>query len=250
MTGFAVALTAAAADPGPAADYLCAARGLGRAAAVQLLRANPGFLGRALTLEAAGALKASAAEAGLPCAVLAEDELISPPAPVKALKAAPSAAGLSVQAGGAAVFIRYEELRVLSAAAYDAPLPASDLTPLKQSLFSQVLAAAGAPVPPVPARALETFFRADLVTSEGLRILLEPENLDFSALPGRGPASLENFRLLLATISAPAFFAARNLFVTSFLAGRPLAPLKVAGPEAADLELSRLLALQKRPDAG
>jgi hypothetical protein len=53
---------------------------------------------------------------------------------------------------------------------------------------------------------------------------------------------------LLDLIAAPAFTAVKNSFLRAFIASKPLTALKVASPEAADTELSRLLLLTRRAE--
>jgi len=251
---FALARADAAAGPEAAAELLAAGGSLSRDAVRDFLRRNPGFLGRSLTRDGAEKLKAAAAAAGIECALFAEEDIVLPPVPLKALKIDPKGAGFYAQAGGALTFIKYEDIILIAAAAYDAPVPPPSQEALRTGIFEGIRRLAGLPGwQPVSAQPpKETFFRADLlIASESgpVRLLLEPENLDFSPLgPGRSPSSLVNFRALLDTLSAPAFKAAKNAFLLAFLAGRPLAPLKTAGPEACDLGLSLMILLaDKKP---
>lgn len=238
---YAVALK----DPVPdraAAESFLAAREGGPDAARDFLRRYPGFLGRQLPRDAAALLRVEAADHGLAAAVFSE-EAVKAPAAVRASKLELKTPGLRAQAGGAEVFIKYEDVRLLAAAAYDAPVEPPDLSALKSGLFERIrtLAGAGDPLPaPEPRR--ETFFRADITSADGLRLLLEPETLDFSTLGSRRThASLQNFRLLLDDLAAACRGAAANGFLKAFLSSGNLTPLKVAGPQAADEELARLL---------
>jgi hypothetical protein len=154
----------------------------------------------------------------------------------------PGPGGLEVLTDDAPLLVDYAQIAALSAAGWDAPPPPAGHAALRPGLFRRLLEASGANRLPPPGRApLETYFRADLVTAAGLRLRLEPESLDFSALPGRSPSAAANFRALLLELSARAPAARRNIFLAAFLEGRDLAPLKVAGPDAADLDLVRLL---------
>jgi len=253
MNTFALALKKYDIEAPEAAAFLAAAGGYEKDSAREFVRRQPGFLGRDLTLEEAKTLKEAAQAAGLETALFSEDDIKAPPVPLKVLKIDPKGSGFYVTAGGAVTFVKYEDISVLAAAAYDkpaAPLSAEDLKP---GVFDGILRLAGLetyrPVTKLPPK--ETFFRADIIAENGaLRLLLEPENLDFSPLgPARSHTSLINFRALLDTLSAPAFHAARNAFLQAFLAGRALTPLKVSGPQAADTDLSRLLLLTtKRPE--
>jgi len=242
VSGFAVALTAAEAHPGPAAEFLAARPGFSLRSAREQLRSSPGFLGLALTLEAAAALRADAEAAGLPCAIFPEEELRRLPAPIKpgAILAGPS--GFEFFSGAEPVLAEYAQVTAFAAYGWDAPPPASGHAALRPGLFRRLLEAAGANRLPPPARGpLETYLRADLVTAAGLRLLLEPESLDFSGLAGRGPSAAGNFQALLRELSGRTPGARRNLFLGAFLEGRDLAPLKLSGPDAADLDLARLL---------
>jgi len=242
VSGFAVALTAAEAHPGPAAEFLARRPGFSLRSAREQLRRSPGFLGRALTLNAAAELRSAAEAAGLPCAIFPEEELGDLPAPLKPGALLPGPSGFKFFSGNAPVFVNYSQITALSVACWDAPPPASGHAALLPGLFRRLLEAAGANRLPPPARGpLETHLRADLVTAAGLRLLLEPESLDFSGLAGRGPSAAANFRALLRELSGRTPGARRNLFLGAFLEGRDLAPLKLSGPDAADLDLARLL---------
>jgi hypothetical protein len=95
----------------------------------------------------------------------------------------------------------------------------------------------------------ETFFRADIMAENGeLRLLLEPENMDFSTLGGaRAHSSQQNFKAVLALLAARCPGAVRSCLLDPLLEGRPLAPFKYASAEACDAALSRLLLLAPRP---
>lgn len=250
MSLFALALKDPSADPAKAYAFLCAAAGLSRDAALLFQRRNPGFLARALGAAGAEALRAAAAAAGLETALFAEDSLVPPPAPLRAAKLDPKPTGFYVQAAGAVTFVRYEDISLLAAWAWDAPLPPASPAEFKAGVFEGVLRLAGlGGAEPRRDPPRDTFFRADIIAAspEGpLRLLLAPENLDFSPLgPKREHSSLLNFRLLLDAVAAPAFKAARNGALNAFLAGRPLAAHKAAGPEACDAGLALLLLLTK-----
>lgn len=242
MSGFAVALTAAEAQPGPAAEFLAGRPGFSLRSAREYLRGNPGFLGRALPLDAAAEVRTAAEAAGLACSLFPEEALLPPPSPLKPRALRPGPSHFEVLSDRPPFFVDYAQVTALSAAGWEAPPPPSGRPALIPGLLRRLLEAAGADRLPPPARGpLETYFRADLVTSAGLRLLLEPESLDFSGLEGSGPSAAANFRGLLLVLSSRSPGARRNLFLAAFLEGRDLAPLKVAGPEAADLDLARLL---------
>jgi hypothetical protein len=242
VSGFAVALTAAEARPGPAAEFLAGRPGFSLRSAREQLHRGPGFLGRALTLDAAAELRAAAEAAGLSCAFFPEEAVRPPPAPLTPRALLPGPAGFEFFADAGPVFVDYKRVTALCAACWDAPPPAAGAAALKPGLFRRLLEAAGENrLPPQARGPLETWLRADLITADGLRLKLEPESLDFSRLPGRSPSAAANFRALLLALSTGAAAARRNFFLGAFLEGRDLAPLKVAGPDAADLDLVRLL---------
>ncbi len=247
MTGFAVLLTDPGAAPAAAAAFLAARPGSGAPQAAAFLRANPGCLGRALTRAAAEELLAEAAAAGLRCSLFSEDDLKAPPPPAIAQRAELLDGGLRAASSGALLFIRYEDVLALAAAAWDAPAPAPSVAALAPGILAKVVSifTGGPPQPERGPR--ETFFRADLLAADGTRLLFEPESLDFSPLgQARTHSSLENFRLLLDALRLRIPGAAVNACLPALLARSPLAPLKVAGPEAADADLTRLLLLARR----
>ncbi|MBI4352167.1 MAG: hypothetical protein HY550_12090 [Elusimicrobia bacterium] len=261
MSLYALAIKKASTELLAPAIFLAGVRGYNRDSARSFLRSQPGFLGRNLQPEAARELAAAAAQAGFETMLIAETGVRVPPHPIEADRLELKGNGFNARAGGAITFVPYESVTVLSAAAYDAFTVPDTVQAMEPGVFEKMARLAGAEPPKAPAPRRETFFRADIIwglerqrhlpsggeRSERLRLLLRPENLDFSPLgPARSPASLSNFRALLDTLSAPCFKAARNAFLEAFLAGRPLTPLKVSGPEAADIELSRLLLLTAR----
>ncbi|MBI5745358.1 MAG: hypothetical protein HY952_12515 [Elusimicrobia bacterium] len=246
MSGYAVALAAASGDPRRAARFLAGLRGGDARQAAVFLRGNPGFLGRALTLAAAKDLMESAKRTGLPAALFAEEDLPPAPAPfsVTALTFLPD--GVSVNYGEQELPLAYSDIASISAAAWDAPAPPPELRLLKAQTAASVITSAGgdAGEPYTPPQ--ETLLRADVLAG-ATRLLLAPENMDFSALgPERSASSLQNLRLLLGRLRAAAPGAAVNATLAALLESAPLAPLKVDGPEAADLEVSRLLLLTSR----
>lgn len=250
MSLFAVALRDPAADPGAASAFLCASAGLRRDEVLDFQRRNPGFLARSVAAAEAEKIRTAAAAAGLQTALFAETDLTPPPAGLKAAKLDPKPTGFYVQAAGAVTFVKNEDISLVAAWAWDAPVPPPSQEALKASVFEGIRRLAGLPGhEPLRQPPKETFFRADVIADspEGqLRLVLAPENLDFSPLgPKREHSSLLNFRTLLDAVSAPAFKAARNAALNAFLAGRPLAPHKAAGPEACDAGLSLLLLLAK-----
>jgi len=242
----AVALKDPAAAPLTPADFLLT-RGYTRDSARLFMRSQPGFLGRALTLADARALAQAAGDAGLATVLVRETDIPLPPAAVRAAKLEPKAGGFDIVAGGAIKFIPYGSVSLIAAAAFDAPAGQPRLETLGHGLFAGLMRLAGIKgyEPVSETGPLETFFRADLIAEDGaLRLLLEPENLDFSPLgAARSHSSLVNFRILLATLAAGCPGAVKNPFLTAFLANSPLAPLKLASPEACDTSLSRLLLL-------
>ncbi|HCC48352.1 MAG TPA: hypothetical protein DEQ38_09610 [Elusimicrobia bacterium] len=243
MSSYAVILKDPAAPLAAAVPFLAGLKGQGRDPAAAFARANPGFLGRSLPLEAARALASGAAAAGFKTIIAAETDLPAPPPELAAVKIEPGDGGFHARTPGALTFIPYETVTIFSAAAWDAAYIPDTLQALKPGLFARIAALAGAGLPPPAAPVRETCFRADIIGGEvPLRVVLRPEALDFSPLgPARGPSSLENFRALLELLAAPCFQAVKNDFLPAFLAGRQLAGLKVASEEAAGLELSRLL---------
>ncbi len=258
MSLYALALKEASIEPLAPAAFLAGVKGYNRDSARAFLRAQPGFLGRNLQLEAARELAAAAGLAGFETIVVEETAVQAPPRPIEAEKIEPKGNGFNAMGGGALTFIPYELITVFTAAAYDAFTVPDTIQAMNPGVFEKMARLVGAETPKVPAPVRETFFRADIIfslerqrhplsgseRSERLRLRLKPENLDFSPLcPARSPASLINFRALLGAISAPCFKALKNEFLLAFLAGRPLTQLKISGPEAADLELSRLLLL-------
>lgn len=245
MSTYALTLKDPAAEILAPAAFLAGVKGYDRESARNFLRAQPGFLGRNLQLEAARGLAAAAAAAGFETLLVEETAIPAPPRPIEADRIEPKGSGFEARAGGALTFIPYEAVTIFSAAAYDAVTLPDNLQALKPGLFEKLARLVGEPPPPTPTPQRETFFRADIIFGEErLRLLLKPEKLDFSPLgPARSPSSLVNFRALLDTLSAPCFKTARNAFLQAFIAGRPLTPLKISSPEAADQELSRLLLL-------
>lgn len=249
MTLYALALK----DPAGAVPtgFLSSVAGLEGEAALAFARANPGFLGRALQPAAAEKLIEAASAMGLDAALFAEEDLPSPPAPLKPAKIELSTSGFFAHVQEKKLFVKSEDISILAAWAWDARLPPASAAEAKADVFMELARLAGmqdAAAAAPPRR--ETFFRADIMAAADgapLRLLLEPENMDFSTLgPKREPSSLLNFRLLLDGLAAPAFGAAKNAALLAFLAGRPLAPLKTAGPEACDAGLSRLLLLANK----
>ncbi len=258
MSLYALALKEASIEPLAPASFLTGVKGYNRDSARAFLRAQPGFLGRNLQLEAARELAAAAGLAGFETMLVEETAVQAPPRPIEAEKIEPKGNGFNATAGGAITFVPYESITVFTAAAYDAFTVPDTIQAMNPGVFEKMARLVGAETPKVPAPVRETFFRADIIfglerqrhplsgseRSERLRFLLKPENLDFSPLgPARSPSSLINFRVLLDIISASCFKAAKNVFLQAFITGRPLTPLKIAAPEAADLELTRLLLL-------
>lgn len=254
---YAVALKDVSSGPLAPAGFL-AGRGYTPDSARDFMRGQPGFLGRAMTLAGARELCAAASAAGLAAILIRESDIPYPPTALKTVKIEPKTGGFHAVAGGAVKFIPYESVSLIAAAAFDSPVAPPRLEALKNGLFSGLIRLAGGRTfePVREAGMLETFFRADIIAEEGtLRLLLEPENLDFSPLgTDLSHSSLENFRTLLRRISAPCFGAVKNRFLQAFLSSRPLSGLKIASPEAAGNELSRLMLLSSegasyRPEA-
>ena len=245
MSTYALALKEIETEPLAPLAFLSGVKGYSRDSAREFLRARPGFLGRNLQLDAARELSAAAGLAGFGTMLIKETELPAPPYPVEPDRIEPKDGGFQARAGGALTFIPYGSITIFSAAAFDAPAAVDNIQALDSGLFERIARFAGARLPPAPAPARDTFFRADLISGEErLRLLLKPENLDFSPLgPARSPASLINFRSLLGTLAAHCPKAVKNIFLRAFLAGGPLPLLKIASAEAADAELSRLLLL-------
>lgn len=248
MSTYALALKKAAAEPLAPAAFLSGREGYNKDSARDFLRAQPGFLGRNLQLETARELAAAAAEAGFEIMLVEETRIPALPFSIVPDKIEPKGNGFYARAGGALTFIAYDSITVFSAAAFDVLTVPDTIQALEPGLFGKIASLAGIPPPEVPAPHRETFFRADIIGGEDrLRLLLKPENLDFSPLgPARSHSSLVNFRALLDTLSAPAFKAVKNHFLQAFISSLPLTTLKVASPEAADTELARLILLSAR----
>ncbi len=245
MSIYALPLKDPSAELFAPAAFLSEKQGYTRDSARAFLRSNPGFIGRRLPFEAAKKLSADSGRAGFDTMLIPEAELPALPPAEEALKLEPRAEGFRAVTRSTALFIPYDAITIFSASSYDAEIPRDTVTALKPGLAAKIAALAGVPLPPQPAPAVDTFFRADIISGEGpLRFLLKPESLDFSPLgPARSPSSLLNFRALLDTLSAPALGALKNRFLAAFIASQPLSELKVASPGAADTELSRLLLL-------
>ena len=174
-----------------------------------------------------------------------EEAIPAPPPPLRAVKLELKGSGFNYTAASLINFIPYEAVTVLTAGAFDAPVQPLNTEALNASVFYKMRneLLGGGPMSTELNPAKETFFRADLLAGGGkLRLLLEPENMDFSTLGvERGQSSHSNFRTLLGKLAAPAFGAAKNAFLLALLAGKPLTPLKLASAEACDLELSRII---------
>lgn len=246
MSLYALPLKDPGAGPLDPARFLSAAQRLPPEAVRAFLTANPGYLARKMPLEPARALAAAADSAGFPALLVGEEDLPAVPPPLAAEKISPLEGGFEASVPGAAVFVPYDSIRVLCAWAYDDAALPDTAEALEPGLAARLAALAGLKPPEPPAPPKETFFRADIVTDAPgtARIVLRPENLDFSAL-GRAISysSLQNFRLLLDALSTPAFAALKGSFLPAFLSSRPLAGLKAASEEAADAGLSRLILL-------
>lgn len=242
MSLYAVALKAAEAPTLAPAPVLVAA-GKPSQEAAAFLRANPGFLGRRLPLAEARALAADADKAGFPTLIAAEADLPAPPPAVFPEKIEIADDGFYATAAGARLFVPYDSLTLIAAAAYQAPVEPATLPALKAGLFSRLYALAGRPLPPAPAPASETRLLADIIGGTGpLRLRLKPEDLDFSPLGRELSLSSEvNFRHLLGEIAARSFRAAGSACLAALLAGRPLGPLRYSGAGACDEALTRLL---------
>jgi hypothetical protein len=238
--------------PGEAAlaplDFLASRPGGDRDKARTFLRANPGFVARRLAYEAAMELRAAAAAAGLDAGVTAEEDLPVPPPAARPVKVELAGTGFTATTAATRDFYPFESVRVICAGAYDAETAPLNLDGAKAGIIAELREKFfGPPAVALSAPPRDTFFRADLVLEGGLRLLLEPEKLDFSPLGAdRAPSALANFRLLLGRLAAPCFGALRNAFVPAFLASRPLAPHKAASAAACDTALARLLLLARR----
>lgn len=241
MSACFVALKDPAADPFSPLDFLCG-RGYTRDAALGFLRNNPGFLGRRMSPEAAADLRAAAA--GLEVLLAAEDDLPALPGPLTVKRAVPKAGGFEVTDGNSFRYVPADSVRLAAAWAWDAPAPPLNTSTLAAGLAGGIKASLSGESPrEEDAGPRDTFFRAELLAG-GRRLRFSPEELDFSPLGAeKGPGSLENFRRLLDRLVAPAFGAVRSAFFSAFLARRPLAGLKVAGPAACGADLARLLLL-------
>lgn len=245
MSVFAVAIKDPFAPPLAAAGFLSGIKGFNRDSAREHLRRQPGFLGRGMALVAAEELRAAAAAAGFETMLLQEEALRPPPPPVRPVRIEFKGNGFNYVASSVIEFMPYGEITILCAGAFDAPLPPPNTKALEDSLFLKIRGALFGPDPlsAVPRAVRETFFRADILAGrQRVRLLLEPENMDFSSLGAeRSQSSLVNFRTLLGKLSAPAFSAVKNAFLRAFLAGEQLAEFKLASAGACDTELARLL---------
>ena len=242
MSLYAVALKAAAAPTLAGAPVLTAA-GKSPDEAEAFLRANPGFLGRRLPLAEARALADAAAAAGLPALIAAEAALPAFPPAVFPEKIEIADDGFYAAAAGRRLFVPYDSVTVISAAAYEAPVEPATLSALKPGLLARITELAGRRPPDFPAPARETRLLADIIGGPGpLRLRLRPEDLDFLPL-GRelSPSADANFRNLLGEIAARAFRAAGSACLAAMVKGGPLGPLRYAGAEACDEALTRLL---------
>lgn len=242
MSLYAVALKAVTVptlDPAP----VLTAAGKSPEEAAAFLRSYPGFLGRRLPLDQARALAETAALAGWPALIAAEAGLPAPPPPVFPEKIEIADDGFYATAAGARLFIPYDSVTVIAAAAYEAPAETATLPALKAGLFSRLYALAGRPLPPAPAPPSETRLLADIIGgTEPLRLRLKPEDLDFSPLGRELSLSSEvNFRKLLEEITARSFKAAGSACLAALRSGRPLRPLRYSGAGACDEALTRLL---------
>lgn len=248
MSRYALPLRDPAAAPQAAAAFLGGSKGRTQDSARLFLQANPGFLGRDLALEPARALAAQAAAAGLDTMLVAETDLPAPPPAAVAEKVEFKSGGFQVKTASFSEFIPYDTVAILAASAYLAAPAPRGRADLKPPLLYKLAVMAGLPAPEPPQPRLETFLRADLIGgSAPLRLLLKPEALDFSALPSRAPSSEANFRTLLGELAANSLKAVRNYALGAITASAPLAPLKLASAEAADLELARLLLIARLP---
>lgn len=247
MSAYAVCVTDPLAPPLAALPFLSGRPGFNKDSARVFLRKQPGFLGRGLDFKTAGELKAAAAAAGLETAVIDEASLVPPPPPVRPLKLELTANGFTAFSAATKDFHPFESVSLICAGAYDAPVAPLNLEGAKLGLLDELREKFFGPPPKYthgPRK--ETFFRADVLAG-GVRLRLEPEKLDFSALgPERAQSSLQNFRLQLGRLAAPCFRAVKNSFLAAFLKSEQLAPYKLASDEACEAELSRLLLLQPR----
>lgn len=244
MSLYFAALKDPGAEPLAPSAFLTGRPGLDRGVVTAFLRRNPAFLGRNLAEPAAAALAAEACKAGLPAMMAREEDLPGLPKALRAAKLSPGNTGLEICAAGTKCFVPYEDINLLAAGAFDAPTRPLNTSALKDSLFTQIhnTLTGRRPLSTELNPPRETFFRAELFVEGGLRYKLDPEILDYSALAGEKTySSVENLRLLLARISAVAFKARKNAFLGAFLAGRPLAPLKLASEAACELDIARLI---------
>jgi hypothetical protein len=211
--------------------------------AAAFLRANPGFLGRRLQLAEARALAEAAALAGLPALIAAEAGLPAFPPAVFPQKIEIADDGFYASAAGKRLFVPYDSVTVISAAAYEAPVEPATLPALKAALYSAIATLSGRPRRETQPTARETRLLADIIGGpEPLRLRLKPEDLDFSPLGSElSPSSEANFSKLLVEIAARSFKAAGSACLAAMVKGRPLAPLRYSGAEACDEALTRLL---------
>lgn len=248
---YAVALKDTSSEPLAPAVFLTGSKGYTKDSARAFARSQPGYLGRRLSLEDARALQAAALAAGFETIIAAEAEIPPLPPAIKIAKIDLEGTGFSATSGGILQFVNFADVSLLAAAAFDAPVPPLNLDAIKKDpIFEKIMTLAGDPPfrPVSESGSRETFFRADIIAENGLlHLQLQPENLDFSPLgAGRSHSSLINFRELLKQLSLSCGKAVNNAFLAAFLAGSHLAPLKLAGPQACDAELSRLLLVSPR----
>jgi len=248
MTGYTVFLKDPLLPPLAPLDFMAKRLG-GTAEAEKFLRANPCFLGRNLTLDAAKPLAEEAASAGLPAVLAAEADLAALPRAWKPSKIAPAGTGFNADLSGIRTFVPYESVSLITAGAFDALLPPVTLEPIRKDLLENVKKLAGMPVSRQTLPATRSpFFRAEVITEKGeLRLVLEQENLDYSGLgKEREQSSFLNFRKLLDILAASALNALKNPFLEAFLAGKPAAPFKLSSEQACETDTARLLLLAPR----
>lgn len=246
MSLYALPLKDPAAAPLAPASFLAETGAYTPESAAGFLRTNPGFIARRAEFGSAQKLAKDAAAAGFETLLVAETSLPALPPPITAEKVETAKGGFSVLSSGASFFIPFGSVTLVHPCVYAEETAPDNTGALKKELDVKMAEMAGRPAPERTA-AKETFFRADLLTSEGLRLLLRPELLDFSPLGAElSPSSLDNFRLLLSRLSAPCFNALKSPLLAALLDARPLAPFRAAGDGACDAGLARMMLLLPR----
>jgi len=237
-------------SPDKAAGFLAAELCITRPEAGEAAEKNPGFLLENASLAKASAFNLRASAYGLETLLLSQLDLKYPAAPLLVSKIELQPAGFYYTAGPVKEFISFEAVRAAAAGAFSVELPPVDppvslndsLTTLIDSLRARYFPSVPFPAPRAPrpqprAPAKETLFIADLLTADR-RLSLVCDEQDYSGLgPKKTLSGFENFRTLLAELSALAFKAGKNDFLDAFVSKRPVTGLKHVSRGAYEKEL-------------